>query len=573
MRIRRSAIVSPAVFATAVLVQTAVPAQVVSLESVDSSGVAGDGQSGDLSLFQGRPAAVSADGTVIAFESAATNLIPVDQNGVIDVFVHVRATGVTERVSVTDAGFGGDADSHAPALTADGALVVFWSTSRGLVANDYNGVADVFLHDRVAGTTERVSVRANGTEADGGSYRAAISADGRFVAFESDATNLVSNDTNGTTDIFVKDRVIGKVERVSVDSNGNQANTDYGGGSFDPSISGDGRFVAFSSRATNLVAGDTNGSYDVFVHDRATGVTERVSVDSSGAQASGTSWHPMISGDGNVVAFESFARDLVAGDTNEAGDVFVHDRTTGGTERVSVGASGAEADQECFDAAVNGDGSVVSFTSAAAGLVPVDSHGSADVFVRDRGAGLTTLVSIDCAWDSGSDASGKSALSADGSVVAFGSVAADLVDGDANGFADVFANDRAAPPVLAAWSNYGAGYAGTLGVPTLTARQNPVFGTTLDVDVSNSSGVWSVGLLIAGFSSASIPTSAGGTLLVDPFLLVLVPLPPAGETVTGAIPNDPSLCGTSLFLQCLELDPGAAHSISFTPGLELDFGH
>src|SRR5215813_8861590 len=182
-----------------------------------------------------------------------------------------------------------------------------------------------------AGSTTRVSVDSAHRQANGPSSAAAISADGRFVAFESNATNLVPGDTNGLTDIFVNDHGAGGTIRASVDSLGRQAN----GPSFNPAISADGRFVAFESDATNLVAGDTNGKRDVFVHDVTAGTTVRVSVDSLGRQSNGPSFNPAITGDGRFVAFESDATNLAPGDTNRFRDIFVRDRQSGTTTRVS----------------------------------------------------------------------------------------------------------------------------------------------------------------------------------------------------------------------------------------------
>ncbi len=224
--------------------------------------------------------------------------------------------GTTTRVSVDSAGgqandFSGAAPSISvdTSISADGRFVVFQSDATNLVAGDTNGASDVFVHDRQTGTTTRVSVDSAGHEATGlypASGDPAISADGRFVAFDSNATNLVAGDTNSAYDIFVHDRQTGTTTRVSVDSAGNQAN------GYDPSLSADGRFVAFTSGASNLVAGDTNGASDVFVHDRQTGTTTRVSVDSAGWQAYSFSHLPSISADGRFVAFASNATNLVA---------------------------------------------------------------------------------------------------------------------------------------------------------------------------------------------------------------------------------------------------------------------
>jgi Tol biopolymer transport system component len=181
---------------------------------------------------------------------------------------------------------------------------------------------DVFVHDRVTGQTSRVSVSSSGEQGNGESRFPSLSADGRYVAFESLASNLVPSDTNGTPDVFIHDRVTGQMTRVSVSSSGEEGN----GNSSEASVSANGRYVAFHSSASNLVPGDTNGTWDVFVHDRVTGQTSRVSVSSSGEQGNGNSYEANISPDGRYVAFGSAASNLVPGDTNGTPDVFVHDR-------------------------------------------------------------------------------------------------------------------------------------------------------------------------------------------------------------------------------------------------------
>ncbi len=267
---------------------------------------------------------------------------------------------------------------------------------------DTNGVSDAFVYERLSGTTERVSVSSTGAEANGTSFAPAISADGRFVAFSSDATNLVPGDTNGQTDVFVRDRCLtngvpvagctAKTERVSVSSSRAQGNGD----SSTPVLSADGRLVAFASEADDLVIGDTNHAFDVFVHDGMTGMTERVSVDSTGAQANAASiehFCPALSADGRFVAFESDATNLVPGDTNGTTDVFVRDRLAATTDRVSVDSAGAQANDRSDFPAISADGSVVAFVSTASNLVPDDTNvcgsfmtpGSCpDLFVRVR---------------------------------------------------------------------------------------------------------------------------------------------------------------------------------------------
>jgi Tol biopolymer transport system component len=280
------------------------------------------------------------------------------------------------------------AGSQEAAISADGRYVAFDSYATNLVPGDTNHPGDVFVHDRQTGATELVSVDSSGNQGNGGgSYRPAISADGRYVAFDSYAADLVPGDTNGSNDVFVHDRQTGTTERVNVDSAGNQGD---GGDSQGAAISADGRFVAFQSGATNLVPGDTNGNFDVFVHDRQTGATELVSVDSAGNQGGGHSYGAAISADGRYVAFESEASNLVPGDTNGSNDVFVHDRQTGVTELVSVGISGSLGDGASNNAAISTDGRYVAFESGATNLVPGDTNGNFDVFVRDRDATAAT---------------------------------------------------------------------------------------------------------------------------------------------------------------------------------------
>ncbi|MEX2158554.1 MAG: flexitail domain-containing putative surface protein [Dehalococcoidia bacterium] len=405
--------------------------------SVDSAGNQGNSQS--------YADAISADGRFVAFRSHATNLVAGDTNGTFDAFVRDRQSGTTERVSVDSAGNQGNSDSYAAAISADGRFVAFWSAATNLVAGDTNGVQDAFVRDRQTGTTERVSLDNAGTQGNDSSYPVSISADGRFVAFESYATNLVASDTNGVPDAFVRDRQSGTTERVSVDSSGTQGNDSSWAGS----ISADGRFVAFASVATNLVAGDTNGTGDVFVRDRLSGTTERVSVDSVGTQSNGFSYAAAISADGRFVAFWSDATNLVAGDTNGVADAFVRDRQTGTTERVSVDNAGTEGNAFSHPTSISADGRFVAFWSYATNLVASDTNGVADALVRDRQSGTTERVSVDSAGNQGNNDSAPKGISADGRFVAFGSDASNLVAGDTNGTTDAFVRDRgAAPPAF-----------------------------------------------------------------------------------------------------------------------------
>jgi Tol biopolymer transport system component len=320
---------------------------------------------------------ISGDGRFVAFVSKSGDIVPGDTNGEDDIFVHDRKTGVTERITLGAGGAEPDGMSWVRSVSAHGRFVVFMSEATNLVSGDTNGKRDVFVHDRVNGTTKRVSVSSSGTEGDGPSNWHDISADGRFVVFESEATNLVPDDGNDASDVFVHDRLTGRTSRASVKPGGGEAD----GGSGRPAISADGRFVTFRSDASNLVPDDTNGKTDVFVHDRKTGRTERVSVESGGGEGDGPSSGASISADGRFVAFESQARDLVDG--GEKGDdlVCVHDRRTGETARVNVSARGAEADGQSYFLWISADGRFVTFSSAAKNLVHGDTNDCADVFV------------------------------------------------------------------------------------------------------------------------------------------------------------------------------------------------
>lgn len=391
--------------------------------------------------------AVSRDGRLVVFRSQATNLVANDTNGLQEVFVHDRATATTTRVSVSSNGAQATGASFDPAIAADGRFVAFNSDATNLVTNDTNDRRDLFVRDLTTATTTRVSLSSGGAQANNGCGNPALSADGRFVAFSSSATNLVTNDTNATSDIFVRDRTTGTTTRVSVRSGGTQAT---GGNSARPALSADGQIVAFDSDATNLVTNDTNAQRDIFVHDRTTGTTTRVSVRSNGAQAvGGVSFMGGISGDGRIVAFGSDATNLVAGDTNGGGDVFAHDRTTGATTRVSVGPGGAQATFSgtfgSGDNRLSEDGRFVVFESVATNLVANDNNGLTDIFLHDRTTGITTRASVRSDGTQATGAGGSSfdpSVSGDGRFVAFSSAATNLVANDSNALRDIFVRDR-----------------------------------------------------------------------------------------------------------------------------------
>ncbi|HET9769577.1 MAG TPA: hypothetical protein VFS16_01715, partial [Acidimicrobiia bacterium] len=398
----------------------------------------------------------SADGQVVAYASAAPDLVTDDGNGLTDVFVYDRARKETARVSL---GLGGaqpdgpSATDSAPALSADGRIVAFSSSATNLVAGDTNAAGDVFVFDRTRQETTRVSVGVGGAQASGDSYSPAVSADGRYVAFASDATDLVAGDTNGATDVFVHDRQARTTVRVSVGPDGTQGDQV----SAFPRISGDGGVVAFVSAATNLAAGDTNDVADVFVRDLVAGTTVEVR-NAGGEPGDDASSAPALSADGRVVAFVTAATNLVPGDTGGASDVVVFDRVSGGLERVSVGPGNTPADRDSDAPHLSADGRFVAFSSEATNLSPADTNKRADIFVRDRRLGTTTRVSVGPApagpgagpvATEADRSSAHPALSGDGRFVAFESAAGNLVAGDTNSAPDIFVHDRT--PVRGYW--------------------------------------------------------------------------------------------------------------------------
>lgn len=421
-------------FATGVLL-IGLAATSVGAFTVERASVASDGTEGDASSTT---SAISADGRHVAFVSSASNLVPDDTNFQLDVFVHDRATGVTERVSVGENGEESTSQSTTPALSGDGRFVAFASPAGNLVAGDDNGRFDVFVRDLDEGTLERVSLASDGSQGLGDSVAPSISANGRMVAFAS-AARLVPEDTNDTFDVYVRDRETMTTTRASVGTGGAESDNL----SLAPRISADGSVVVFHSFASNLVASDTNNVPDVFAHDLAGGTTVRVSVSSAGVQGNQQSIGAAVSGDGRFVGFDSDASTLVAGDVNGRTDVFVHDRLTGTTERVSVASDGTEGNNRSGfvdPPSLSYDGRYVAFTSGAGNLVPDDTNNRVDVMLRDRAAGTTVRVNL--AAD-GSEADGSSTLwanmSADGSVVVYASSATNLVPDDTNFVSDVFA--------------------------------------------------------------------------------------------------------------------------------------
>jgi hypothetical protein len=380
---------------------------------------------------------VSGNGNTISFTSSASNLVPNDTNSEGDIFVYNIQTGEMIRVSVDSNGVEANGQSQHAYLSEDGNIVVFKSWASNLVLNDTNNKSDVFIHNIQTGETTRVSVSSEGEQGIGFHGEPSISNDGNIVAFSSTSSNLVLNDMNVETDVFVHNFSTGETDLISVDSNG----VGGIGNSGNPYISGDGNVVVFTSNASNLVLNDNNENIDTFVHNIQTGETVRVSVDSEGNEDNGSSSYAegSISGDGNVVTFTSWSSNLVSNDNNSFYDVFVHNIQTGETILVSVdldGFGGNNDSQNGVD--ISEDGNTVTFSSDATNLVLNDTNYKKDTFVRNIQTEETTRVSVGSNEVDSDGHSIYSSTSSLGEIVSFHSWATNLTENDNNSEVDIF---------------------------------------------------------------------------------------------------------------------------------------
>lgn len=407
---------------------------VISLErvSVNSSGEEGNNES--------YGPVISGDGRFVVFSSLATNLVPTDTNVFLgwDIFVHDRETGETTLVSVSSTGEQGNAPSTTPDVSADGRYVVFDSLATNMVISDTNNIDDVFLHDRQTKTTIRVSVSSTGEQGNNDSHSPTISADGRYIVFTSNANNLVPDDTNDQSDIFAHDRITGVTERVSVNSQGQEGNYR----SYSGRLSADGRYAVFTSTAENLVPGDTNSEQDVFVHDRLTGQTSRVSISSTGIQGNDDSLSGDISASGRYVVFTSLATNLVTIPLNSSMNVFLHDRSTGQTVLISQNTMGIAGNHWSGFARFSDDEQSIIFHSQASNLVTSDNNGFNDVFVFERLTGYLVRVNTTTSGEQGNGNSGQGYSDNTGRIVVFESEANNLVLNDSNNRPDIFVSER-----------------------------------------------------------------------------------------------------------------------------------
>ena len=519
-----------------------------------AAGTSGNGASG--------MADISMDGRYVVFESAADDLALGDTNGFKDIFLRDRLTGQTEIISRPSPMVQANGDSVAPSMSVGGHYIVYSSFATNLVPGDVEGEQDVFFYNRRTGRTIRVS--AGGSE---DSFNPTISENGRYIAFESLATNLVPDDTNHAMDVFHYDVELDVMTRVSVDSAGNQANA--GSGIFGerpsyPSISDDGDRVVFTSLASNLVPNDVNGTWDVFLHDLRLRTTQLVSVDSLGIQGNDQSVQARISNDGKKVVFVSLSSNLVLEDTNDAFDVFVRDLVDEDTRRVSLSSVGTEGfgDSGLF-ATISAHGRTVAYATSAGNLAPGDTNRIEDIVVHDLLARSTSRVSLSSLGVEADLGSLHPVISADGRTVVFSSKATNLALDDRNGLADVFVHERGSDY----WRNYGEGLAGTFGVPALQVFHAERLGM-LTIWFQNDAPSECLGILVGGFQFARIPMPESDLLVQPKFFLPMI-IPRDGLGTSFHIPTSLRMPVT-FYLQGIEEDPSIPRGYCMTRGLEIN---
>jgi Tol biopolymer transport system component len=459
----------------------------------------------------------SGDGRFAVFASSASNLVPGDANGVKDVFIRDRFTGEVSLVSVSTAGLQGDGASDQPAVSADGRYVVFQSLATNLAPGGAAGLLDVFLRDRQLGTTELISASGDGSPSDGESGAADVSDDGRFVAFVSAASNLVAEDGDTLPDIFVRDRRLGVTTLESVTTDGTKAQ----GSCSSPTLSADGAVLAFASCASNLVGGPPQPclTANVFVRDRLEHTTTVISTGLDGQPSYGSSG-PRLSADGRHVAFSSIvAQDPRLPIASSSGNVFLRDLELQVTQLVNVDSDGQWLDPYT-DSAVSRDGRFVAFGKSTE-IQPA--------YVRDMLEGTTQPVTVTLDGDPAVLGGFVSphAISRDGRFVAFTSASSDLVSTDTNNVDDAFVYDT-----RPFFTDLGHGLAGSNGTPTLAATGKPLAGDAVSWLLGDAKPS-APSALIIGNTNASAPFK-GGTLVPLPQVLIPATTSAAGGAAFAA---------------------------------------
>ncbi|MEW6158276.1 MAG: S8 family serine peptidase, partial [Verrucomicrobiota bacterium] len=508
----------------------------ISIASRNSLGRLGN----DKSLRSG----VSADGRFIAFTSDATNLVSNDRNGKTDIFLHDRETRTTLRVTQTIEGVEANGESTDLVISGNGQFIAFQSTASNLVPGDNNGLPDIFVYDRMTRQIELISIASTGGIGNGESGAPSLSADGRYVAFASDASNLVPNDTNRRRDVFVRDRQQRTTTRVSINSAGLPGN----GTSDFPWMSKDGRYVAFHTDSNNLIANDFNEAYDIYLHDRNLRVTQIVSVNSSGALGNDSSGFPCVSADGRFVAFQSFAGNLEAGGVSGVWEIYLRDLQNGTTRRISVSAGGARPDESAFRPVMSADGRWIAFESNANTLVPGPYQSIWSIFLHDRLTGRLMRLPINAGGEAPLDNSFLPWISETGRFLSFMSWAFNVAPGDGNATtADIFVFDRGTsiPDLMVRKTGdalfTGAGVLGAAQVQRMTQAVTPSGTVTFDVMLENA------GPATEAFVLHATAPGAGWQLRVsDPQSRLITP-----EITSNTGWTSPALApGNNLLLKC-----------------------
>jgi PKD repeat protein len=412
---------------------------------------------------------VSADGRYAVFESTASNLIDGDLNNSSDIFLVDTANGTIQRISEPAGGGDASGSSNNPSISANGQFIVFESFAPNLVANDTNNAVDIFIYDRLSQSLERVSVASNNTEGNSHSFSPSVSADGRFVTFYSISSNLAAGDNNRAVDVFVRDRNSGETRIVSTDSNGNPGNM----ASWQPVISADGQFIAFSSNASNLVSGDTNGVQDIFLYEMSSTNITMLSKANDGTPGNALSAYPAISASGDYVVFESDASNLVSGDGNGLTDVFVADVLQSSVTRISITTDGGDSNAPAYQPRISQDGRFVSYYTYASNIVQPDPNDVEDVFLYDQHTGAIDMITRTAAGEPSNGSSFTAALNSDGLYVITSSLASNFDPADTNDLEDIYLFDR-----------------GTINTPPVANAGNDidiVLGTTAHLDGTASS--------------------------------------------------------------------------------------
>jgi Tol biopolymer transport system component len=501
------------------------------------------------------------DGGLVLFVSRDPGYVAGDTNGGVDLFVKDMTTGAVERVNVANDGSQIDGDDiwlAESSISGDGRTVAF-ATIVPIDLADNPGV-DVYLRDRVAGTTMLVSHGARIGGKFDNSFSPRVTRDGDHVVFASTLTSLVPGDTNRESDIFEWDRATDTFTRVSLDSSGRQL---FNFPNVDPRVSSDGTVVAFTRV---LLRGDVINGFFIYIKDLIGGGLDRID-DSSGNPVNDTDLIE-VSPDGRFVLFNT-AYALVTDDQNGTADGYVLDRVLGTKERVTLATGRQELHAYAWATGMSDDARRIAFVTDADASGD-DENGVTDCFVVDRDTGATLRASLGPADEQAmSDCTGGT-LSSDGHALLFSTASSTLWPGDGFGSDDVFVRTLSSVP--AAWNNYGAGFPGRNGIPNLTLTDLPRRATTIGLTIGDSSGLYTVAVLFVGLQSESLLSSFGGTFLVDPVTSLALALTPWNDTQLITIPTAGDLPGLHVYLQALEIDPFAAKGVSFTPGLDLTIG-